>query len=137
MPVHPYINYPGTCREALECYARAFGTGPAHILTHGDRPPEPGHPVTDTVKGLALHSRLTIHGTEVMFADATPGTPLNVGDSITMMVNDMAPKAIDQAFAVLAESGTVLTSPQNTFWSERYAQLVDRYGIGWQLSAER
>jgi uncharacterized glyoxalase superfamily protein PhnB len=30
----------------------------------------------------------------------------------------------------------VAMAPQETFWSARYAQLTDRFGIGWQLSAE-
>jgi uncharacterized glyoxalase superfamily protein PhnB len=52
------------------------------------------------------------------------------------MVNDMPAEAIDRAFAVLAEGDNVPMAPQRTFWSERYAQLVERYGIGWHLSAE-
>jgi PhnB protein len=83
-----------------------------------------------------MHSTLEIGGTTVMFADTNPDQPLNVGDIITLMVAKMEAEAIDKAFAVLAEGGLVSMPPQETFWSARYAQLTDRYGIGWQLSAE-
>jgi len=29
-----------------------------------------------------------------------------------------------------------LMTPQITFWSPWYGQLIDRYGLVWQLSAE-
>jgi PhnB protein len=135
MTIHPYIHFPGTCREALALYARAFGCQP-HILTRADAPPDPEHPVPEAVRDQVMHSTLEIGGTTVMFADTTPDMPLNVGDNITLMVAYMQPEAIDRAFAVLAEEGLVATPPQKTFWSARYAQLTDRYGIGWQLSAE-
>jgi PhnB protein len=135
MSVHPYIHFPGTCREALALYARAFGSEP-HILTRADAPPDPEHPVPEAVRDQVMHSTLEIGGTTVMFADTNPDQPLNVGDIITLMVAKMEAEAIDKAFAVLAEGGLVSMPPQETFWSARYAQLTDRYGIGWQLSAE-
>ncbi|MHB1318083.1 MAG: VOC family protein [Anaerolineae bacterium] len=135
MSVHPYIHYPGTCREALALYARAFGTEP-HILTRADAPADPEHPVPEAVRNQVMHSTLQIGGATMMFADTAPDTILTVGNNITLMVANMEPDAIDEAFAVLAEGGQVTMPPQETFWSPRYAQLTDRFGIGWQLSAE-
>lgn len=136
MPVHPYIHFPGTCREALGLYARAFDSPPAQILSHGDRPADAEHPVPEAIRSLVMHATLTIHGTLIMAADSTPDMDTVTGSNITLMVNGMAPEEIDRAFAVLAEGGRVLMAPQRTFWSPRYAQLTDRHGIGWQLSAE-
>lgn len=135
MSVHPYICFPGNCREALALYARAFGTEP-HILTRADAPIDPEHPLPEAARDQVMHSTLEIGGTTVMFADNPPDAPLTVGDNITLMIANMQSDAIDTAFAVLSEGGQVVMPPQTTFWSACYAQLTDRFGIGWQLSAE-
>jgi PhnB protein len=136
MPVSPYVQYPGTCREALALYARAFG-GEPRIMLRSQGPADPAHPETEATRDLVMHSTLAIHGTTVMFADNPPDEPFAAGQRITLMVHGMAPEEIDRAFAVLAEGGRVTMPAQKTFWSERYGSLVDRFGIGWQLSAEQ
>ncbi len=41
MGVAPYVNYNGNCREAVEFYAKVFGTGAPRIMTVGEAPPSP------------------------------------------------------------------------------------------------
>ncbi|NLT73544.1 MAG: VOC family protein [Chloroflexi bacterium] len=132
MPVSPYIHFPGTCRDALALYARAFG-GEPHILLRSEAP-EGTEP--ESTQHLVMHGTLEIHGTTVMLADSLAEALVPSGDRISLMVNRMAREEIDRAFAVLAEGGEVLMTPQITFWSPWYGQLIDRYGLVWQLSAE-
>ncbi len=41
-----------------------------------------------------------------------------------------------RVFAALAEHGVIHMPLQNTFWSESFGVLVDRFGIPWEVSCE-
>ena len=43
MPVDIYLNFNGNCREAVEFYAKVFGTEKPRIQTFGEAPPNPSY----------------------------------------------------------------------------------------------
>jgi PhnB protein len=45
MSVDVYINFNGNCREAVEFYAKVFGTEKPQIMTFGEAPPNPEYPL--------------------------------------------------------------------------------------------
>ena len=40
MQINPYLIFPGTCREALDFYAKVLGGELVALFTHADMPPE-------------------------------------------------------------------------------------------------
>jgi PhnB protein len=136
MPINPYINFAGTCREAVEYYAKVFQTEKPQIMTFGEMPPDPKFTVPEEAKNWVLHARLEISGTPVMFSDVFPGMKLIVGNNVTLAVVSTNRDEILNWFNKLREGGTVQMDLQQTFWSKLYGNLRDKYGIEWQLSLD-
>lgn len=134
MAIHPYINFNGNCREAVEFYAEAFGVEKQKIMLFGDTPPNPNFPLTDETKKQVMHTFLNIKGSTIMFSDVPYGDTLTVGNNISLVVisNDM--DEVKSIFNKLKEGGSVGTELQETFWSKCYGILTDKFGIIWQLS---
>ena len=136
MPISPYVNFAGNCREAVEYYARAFKTAPPKFMTFGESPSDPNRPLPEAAKNLIMHTALDIGGTPVMFSDVPPGMQLVAGNNISLTFVSMNRDDILSAWKILSEGATVQMDLQETFWSKLYGFLTDKYGIGWQLSLD-
>lgn len=134
MAINVYLNFNGNTREAVEYYAEVFGTEPPRIMTFGEAPPNPSHPVPEEAKHLVMHANLMIAGSPVMFSDVFPGMPYTEGNNISLTVTDTDEEKIRHWFNQLKEGGTVHMELQETFWSKAYGNLKDKFGIHWQLS---
>jgi PhnB protein len=136
MAVEVYINFNGNCREAVEYYAEVFTTDEPMFMTFGDSPMDSEFPLTDTAKTLIMHTELNICGSKVMFSDTPPGMPLVQGNNISLIVKCPSIDEIKNIYDHLKEGGEVQMELQETFWSKCYGFVVDKFGIGWQLSYE-
>jgi PhnB protein len=130
----PYINFDGNCREALEFYAKVFGSEASDIMTYGQMPPDPSFPIPEKDKEHVMHSTMPIFGCNIMFCDVPSDMPLTKGDNINPTLSSDDKAEIQRVFAALADGGEVLMPLENTFWSELYGMVQDKYGIIWQLS---
>ena len=86
-------------------------------------------------KDLIMHAELDIYGSMLMLSDVTDDWPLKIGNNISLLLTLEDQTLIDQIFIKLAEGGDVVMPLQQTFWSKRYGFVIDRFGIGWQLSS--
>lgn len=136
MAIQLYFIFNGNCREAVEFYAKVFKTEEPNIMSFGDAPPDPNHTIPEEAKHLVMHANLEIAGSKVMFSDTWPGSPFTVGNNITIAVVSEDEELIRSAFDGLKEGGKVNMELQETFWSKCYGQVVDKFGIEWQLSLE-
>ncbi|QUL52773.1 VOC family protein [Paenibacillus tritici] len=136
MAIDVYLNFNGNTREAVEYYAEVFGTDAPHIMTFGEAPPDPSHPLPEEAKKLVMHARLQIAGSTVMFSDVFPGMPFTEGNNISLTLMDADEEKITGWFNKLKEGGTVSMELQKTFWSNTYGSLTDKFGIQWQLSQD-
>lgn len=134
MAILPYINFNGNCREAVEYYADVFGVEKPRIMLYGDMPPDPEYPMSDDAKKLVMHTNLMIQGTMVMFSDVPPGMPFVAGNNVSLTVVSPDIEEIKRLYELLKAGGEVQMELQETFWSKSYGFVVDKYGIGWQLS---
>lgn len=136
MVIKAYLNFSGNCREAVEFYAEAFKTEKPQIMLFGDIPNKEDFPLNEETKNLVLHAEVKIKDSTLMFSDAAPGMPLVVGNNISLMFGSNDLEEIKSIFNTLKVDGTVLMDLQETFWSKCYGYLIDKFGIGWQLSYE-
>lgn len=136
MKIGPYINFPGNCREAVAFYAEVFKTDEPQIMTFGEMPPDPEFPMTDKMKDLVANAQLNINGNIIMFSDVPPGIPFIKGNNITLIIMIDDVEETKRLFRQLSKGGTVEMLLQETFWSKSYGSLTDKFGIGWQISAE-
>ena len=69
-------------------------------------------------------------------ADALPGTyRAPTGFNLCLSTSDAA--EAERFFAELAEGGSVRMPLQTTFWAARYGEVVDRFGIPWEIRSSR
>jgi PhnB protein len=136
MPVNPYINFNGNCREAVEYYTDVFKTDRPKFMTFSEMPANPAMPVPDAAKNLIMHTEINISGTPVMFSDVFPGMQLTQGNNISLTVVSKNRDELTSIFNRLKQGGTVHMDLQETFWTGLYGNLRDKYGIEWQMSLD-
>jgi PhnB protein len=137
MPIEAYVNFPGNCREAVEYYARVFHVQPVGTMTFGEMPSGPGaQPMPEETMNLIMHSALPIAGSNLMFSDTPPGMPLKGGNNISLTVVTQDRDLIVNAFNALKDGGNVQMDLQQTFWSQLYGMVTDKFGIPWQFSLD-
>ncbi|XEC92984.1 VOC family protein [Paenibacillus tarimensis] len=134
MAIDVYINFNGNCREAVEYYAKVFGTEEPQFMTFGEAPPHPDYPLPEEAKHLIMHTRLKISGSNVMFSDVFPNMPFNIGNNISLSLVSDDMDEITSSFNKLKDGGTVVMELQETFWSKCYGSLTDKFGIIWQFN---
>ncbi|MBM7587443.1 PhnB protein [Bacillus pakistanensis] len=134
MSVDVYLNFNGNCREAVEFYAEVFGTEKPQIMTFGETPPSPEHPLPEEAKDLVMHARLNISGSNVMFSDVFPGMRFVQGNNVSLALVSKNLDEVKSTFHKLAEGGTIGMELQETFWSKCYGNLTDKFGIEWQVN---
>lgn len=135
MSVQAYLYFNGNCREALEFYGEIFNEQP-EILTYGEVPSDQGFSLPAEAGDLVLHAQLNISGSDVMFSDVPPGMDYNQGNNFNLAIISKNEDEIRSIFGKLKEGGKVVMDLQETFWSPCYGNVVDRFGIGWQVSME-
>lgn len=135
MAINAYLHFKGNCREALEFYAEVFDAKKPQIMTFAELPPAPDKPaLAEELENWVMHAQLTIHGSTIMFSDVFPEIPLIVGNNITLAITNDNLDGLKHEFNKLAETGTLVMGFQETPWSKGYGYVIDKFGIGWQLS---
>ncbi|QNK55264.1 VOC family protein [Paenibacillus sp. PAMC21692] len=134
MPINVYLNFNGNTREAIEFYAEVFGQAVPKIMTFGEVPADPNHPLPEVAKNMVMHSRLEILGSIVMFSDVFPGMPFTMGNNFSLSVVTEDREVLQSAFNRLQEGGNVIMELQETFWAPLYGSLTDKFGVQWQFN---
>jgi len=127
-----FLNFDGDCRAALEFYAGVFGLElPDHIMTYDQLP---GGDFGAGNEGRITYANLPIFGCNVMFSDCPAGSNFVKGTNIALTLGTSDAEQIKNIFHALAEGGQVAMPLGQTFFSELYGMVTDKFGITWQLS---
>lgn len=135
MAVGIYLIFNGNCREAVEFYSEVFGTVSDEIMTFGDHPSS-DYPLSEEEKKLIMHTSMRISGDLIMFSDAFPGSPVTVGENVSIMVTSKDMEELKAQFHKIKEGGRVVMELQETFWSKCYGAAIDQFGVSWQFNHE-
>ncbi|MET0509831.1 MAG: VOC family protein [Burkholderiaceae bacterium] len=146
MQFQPYLTFDGNAAEAMKFYERLFGGKIEQMMTFGDMPPEaaagmaeacpgaPQGPMPEEMKKRVLHTALLFDGGMLMASDSMPGQPYegmkNVGIAVSFPTVERAREVVD----ALAEGGQVQMPFGETFWSEAFGAVVDRFGTNWLVN---
>jgi PhnB protein len=133
MTIHPYLNFKGQCREAMEHYARVFGATVVSMQTHGESPIAEHVPPEN--HDLILHACIERDGFILMASDAPPDSyepPRGLWVSVQVQTAAEA----DRLFGAFARGGSVVMPIGETFWAARFGMVIDRYGIPWMINCD-
>src|SRR5690625_2716502 len=135
--LHPYLNFPGTSREASELYGQALGATP-QFLTFGEAG---AVPVDDPGAHKIIHGSLEVtdltrlYASDVIEGMSPEGFVQGTNVTPALMGDDEA--VLRSAYEKLSEGGTVTMPLEKQMWGDLYGSFTDRFGIVWQRSEER
>ncbi|MEZ5827016.1 MAG: VOC family protein [Hyphomicrobiales bacterium] len=134
MKLNPYLNFPGTCQEAMTNYAKVLGGEIVAMMTYGDMPGD--HPIPDDMRKKIAHARLIVGDQVLMASDAGPDRfkPMQ-GTSVTLNIPE--PAEAERVFNALVEGGNAIMPLDETFWARKFGVLVDRFGTQWMVNCEK
>lgn len=119
--VTPAITLQNAAR-AIEFYKKAFGATEVMRFADGDR---------------VMHAEIKIGDSHIMLGDEVPGrptaSPTTIGGttgSIMLYVAD-----VDRTYKAALDAGAKTEmAPENQFWGDRFASVVDPFGHCWSLA---
>lgn len=131
-PLITYLNFPGTCRQAMNFYKDCFAAD-LHITTFGDMP-SPHTP--DAAKDLIMHARLSNGTVTLMASDTFPGMPFTQGTNVSLSVHPDSPEELDRIWAALSPNANITQPVMDAPWGARFGMLTDQFGIQWMFNYE-
>ena len=138
MKLNTYLNFPGTCAEALDFYVKHLGAKILMKGTYGEMSGQGGP--QNLPPGLkpesVLHSRFQIGDTLVMASDGPPERcPPMRGTYLALAVESN--EEAERIYAALSEGGEVSMKIGETFFAERFGQFRDKFGVNWMVIHEK
>jgi len=134
MKLNTYLNFPGTCAEAMRFYEQHLGAQIVYSTTF-DQMPEPKQIPPGMEKGI-LHARLQLGDTLVMVSDGPPERVQPMRSAYLTLSVDSNEEA-ERIYAALGAGGEIFMPLAEMFFAHRFAQFRDKFGINWMLIHEK
>ena len=128
------LSFNGDCEAAFKLYERLLGGKAEFVITWGASPlagdvPREWH-------DKLLFARLRARHMTLVGGDIPPNSYRRpAGFTLCVSADDEA--EAERLFAALAEGGTVQMALQPTFFATRYGEVVDRFGIPWEIRCRK
>ena len=133
MKLELFINFNGNCREAVEFYAKVFKSEVSNLMTYAQAPSDPNCPITELDKDKICYAGVVIGDLTVMFCDMPAYSPVIMGNNINPTVSMDDKEEVKRIFDELKDGGEVLMELQQTFFSELYGMVKDKFGVVWHI----
>ena len=130
--IQPYLNFGGSCEEAIEFYRKALGAE-LRMMMRFKEAPEKQSDLPDCFRDKVMHASLQIGDTILMASDGRcEGQATFEGFSISITVGDEA--EAERVFAAMSDGGLVTLPLEKTFWSPKFGMLQDKFGVSWMVA---
>ena len=127
--LNPYLNFPGTAREAMEHYRSVFG-GELSVMTFADAGAQ-GVPDPSQVMHASLDAP---EGVYLMASDLPPGMPHQPGTNVAISLSGDDADQLRGWWAALSEGGQVEMPLERQMWGDDFGSCTDRFGIHWMVN---
>jgi PhnB protein len=131
MKLNPYLNFNGQCEAAFKFYEQCLGGRIEGMMTHGDSPMADQTPAA--MRDRIMHVSMRV-GDQVLMGSDSPPEYYQQPQGLYVTINIDDPAEAERIFHALAEGGTVQMPLEKTFWAERFAMFVDRFGTPWMIN---
>lgn len=127
----PYLSFKNNAATAMAFYQKILG-GTLQVMTFGESPG--GSDMPADVKALTMHAALTDGAAMLMASDTPPGMTFETprGVSLSLSFPDVAEAR--RIFDALGDGGMVAMPLAETFWSELFGMVNDRFGVTWMIN---
>lgn len=131
----PAIHFPGTCAKAISFYQKVFHAEVLSIAYNRDAPPDAGITLTEETRDFVMHAELRIAESQINMCDTTEkAAPGNM--VLFNLFLDTAAE-VTAVYQRLADGGNIITPLGPQFWTPMYCDVIDTFGIHWQLMAKQ
>lgn len=129
--VNPYLQFPGTAREAMEFYASVLG-GNLDLATLGDFGMAEGEAASNVMHSqLVIDDRAFLMGADRMEGDPAPEGPVG---TVALFGGVEDAEEMEKRWNALAEGATILENLAQAPWGDRFGMLIDRYNVFWMVN---
>jgi PhnB protein len=132
----PYLVMDGNAKEAIHFYEKALGAQVLFAQSFGEMPENPEFPIPADAKDRVSHATLKVGETELMLSDTFPGQPSQSGTQVTICITTNDAEKAKQMFEALTDGGQVTMPLQETFFSPAYGNVIDKFGVNFQVFTE-
>ena len=139
MKSNTYLFFNGQCEAAFKFYEQCLGGKITSMMTYGDSPmaeqvsSESRDSPVERLRQRIMNVTLTVGNVVLMGSDAPPENfNKPQGFDVNLEFDNVAEG--ERVFNALAENGTVKMPLQQTFWTERWGMLVDKFGTPWMIN---
>jgi PhnB protein len=137
MQINTYLNFPGTCKEAFEFYARVLNGKIEAMMNHDEVPASAGMPdMGPEWRSKIIHARLAV-GNNVLMASDVPPNRFEAARSFSVNIGLTDAAEAERIFTALSENGRTIMPLQQTFWAYRFGMCFDRFGTPWMINCEQ
>ncbi|MGB7344731.1 MAG: VOC family protein [Pirellulaceae bacterium] len=130
--VQPYLFFSGRCEEALAFYEQTLGARVSMKMRFSESPePFPDGMVPAGFENKIMHASFSVGEMMLMASD---GCDENKGfEGFRLSLSVSTENQAEELFNALAEGGNVDMPLTQTFWSPRYGNVTDKFGVGWMV----
>lgn len=144
MPAMTMLHFEASkCNEAIKFYESVFDSKVAAVITY-DMAKEKIRPeVIEKVKELGKEPKpddvflasISLAGTEFLLSDILNSFEADKeGGKISVVIRETDPDKVDKWWNGLKEGAKITQDLTQTFWTEKFGALVDKYGIHWSIT---
>ncbi len=125
--VTPFLMFEGQAEEAMNFYVKVIPDSEIlNVQRHGPEGPGP--------EGSIFVATFSLRGLPVMVSDSYISHDFTFTPSISLFVTCQSEEEVAEFSTALAEGGEYLMPLDNYGFSRRFAWVVDRFGVSWQLN---
>lgn len=140
MKVEPYLMFEGRCEEALNFYRSALGAQVTALMRVKDNPdPAAGQGCAEgggpgPTPEMVMHATFTVGDTQLMASDGMGSGKTNF-EGISLALSPASKAEAQRLFNALADGGQVQMPLTQTFFSQAFGMVADRFGVPWLVVA--
>ncbi len=128
-----YLFFDGNCHEAMTGYADLLGGEVLGVFRNRDADPADRMPGGDD---LVMNMAIRLGDSTIMASDAPQGM-YDKPQGFSISLSPESAGEFNRIYEALAQDAErVGMAPTETFWAERFAMVVDRFGTPWMLIYE-
>ena len=134
--LNPYLNFPGTARQAMEHYQSVLG-GDLRVSTFGEYGGAPEGLEADNI----MHAQLeTPSGFTLMASDSSGtagqggGQATSEAGGISLSLSGEDADELRGYWERLSARGSVTMPLEKQMWGDEFGMLVDEFGMTWMVN---
>lgn len=134
MQMSPYLFFDGDCEAAFALYAQTLRGEIETLMRYGDAPGSGNEQLRDKI----IHACLKFGEQRLMGSDACPPQhPYTKPEGFSVCVNVDSVAEARRIFNAFAEGGKVSAPLDQTFFSQAWGMLTDRFGTSWMINCAK